>query len=512
MSNLPRSLAETASSSQQPVDLPPHHQRGSASASESALSSARSSFEQQHMPYPRANGTAAPLSGYGASPAIAHWVVSPSSPPSRRSSASFALPNGNALHPLPSGLSHHDGRPRSSSTPFVSYSYGQSSGRSSGFALSSERGCNNGDGAQGSQPNGRWSPPPSEDPTRPRSVSIPMNGETSPQSHSKSFGSFTMLPAMSEHEDGRGHALPFRHGTHPNYTGHASAVPRFAFLGPVDSPSTFSSANAEDEDLPPPVGYPFKDSYRPAHPSVDQTRRTTPSLNTQVPTSAQLSSRFPPAVASGLASAGPVSPVTSESSAPSPFSAPSPVATSPKTQQARVPAKRSRQSIVASEEADGAACSPTDNSGPSTESSQPETGRYTCPHCRESSFASCVTRAPTYCPNLRPQPSGLLDRRRFGYICIRTLARNRFYAVSASAPFQFRCERPLAPRSDRYFGLTRHDSHSLTCADISRSTRADRTKTRPNLSPSSPRRRSSISRPRTTRVPDRVPPKPLRVR
>ncbi|BGP55739.1 hypothetical protein JCM8202v2_003346 [Rhodotorula sphaerocarpa] len=233
------------------------------------------------MPYPRANGTAAPLSGYGASPAIAHWVVSPSSPPSRRSSASFALPNGNALHPLPSGLSHHDGRPRSSSTPFVSYSYGQSSGRSSGFALSSERGCNNGDGAQGSQPNGRWSPPPSEDPTRPRSVSIPMNGETSPQSHSKSFGSFTILPAMSEHEDGRGHALPFRHGTHPNYTGHASAVPRFAFLGPVDSPSTFSSANAEDEDMPPPVGYPFKDSYRPVHPSVDQTRRTTPSLNTQ---------------------------------------------------------------------------------------------------------------------------------------------------------------------------------------------------------------------------------------
>lgn len=337
------------------------------------------------------NGAAHPLFAFGAasqSPPSQHWVVSPSSPSSRRSSMSLAFPNGNALHPLPSGLAGNDGRPRSASTPFVSYHYGGPSSRQAGFALSSERGSSEVDSQAGPalRRDGRWSPPPAEDFSRPRSISIPSNIEASQRGNRTGAASFTKLPSMSEYDLPQ--PISVRHGTHPSFPGHASAVPRFAFLGPSDSPSAVSNATTdEDEQLAPPMGYPFKDSsYRPiATVQPPHGRRPMPSLRTDFSAGVLApAAPLPLPLPAGLAQNGPGSPATSEASAPSPLSASSSLATSPKSQHARSSLKRSRQSLAASEEADLLPPLPADAVVTATEGASSENGRYTCPHCRKS--------------------------------------------------------------------------------------------------------------------------------
>lgn len=345
----------------------------------------------------------APMFAFGAAsqspPASAQWVVSPSSPSSRRSSTSFALPNGNALHPLPSGLSHNnDGRPRSASTPFVSYPYGSGHTRPAGFALSSERGSS-GPEAKGAQAGaeGRWSPPIPEDFSRPRSVSIPTNVEqASYRTYRTGSSSFAKLPSMSEYEQ----ELPqppisVRHGSHSSFAVHASAVPRLAFLGPSDSPSALSSATTDEDELPLPTGYPFKDpTYRPVHPSAAMGMRQVPHLQTTNLGSAlplPPPPMMPASLPSGIAHMGPGSPPTSESSAPSPLSAPSPaVAASPRSQARPSSSKRGRLSLTSNEDPDALPIpppNPKETMISPTDGTPSENGRYTCPHCRE--FSSC---------------------------------------------------------------------------------------------------------------------------
>ncbi|GAA5983321.1 hypothetical protein JCM10908_000240 [Rhodotorula pacifica] len=369
-----------ASSSPKPD--PPFPDRSSVSTS-----SGRGSYNQYSMPPLAGNDGAHPMFALGAasqSPPGSHWVVSPSSPSSRRSSTSFALPNGNALHPLPSGLSSSDGRPRSASTPFLSYPYGPGHTRPSGFALSSERGSSRADlggkGMHTAGADGRWSPPVPEDFSRPRSVSIPTNVEqTSYRGNRTGGSSFAKLPSMSEYEQPLPHPHPVRHGAH----GNAPALPRFAFLGPSDSPSALSSATTDDDELPTPLNYPFKDStYRPVHPSAMAARQI-PQLQT-----ANLGSDLPlppiPApLPAGLAQGRPGSPATSESSAASPMSVPSPAtAASPRNPAARPTSKRSRQSLTSNEDTDALPDpNPKDSQASPTDGTPSENGRYTCPHC-----------------------------------------------------------------------------------------------------------------------------------
>ncbi|BGP40409.1 hypothetical protein JCM10450v2_004392 [Rhodotorula kratochvilovae] len=66
-------------------------------------------------------------------------IVRPASPPSRQLT-SLEFPDGNALHPLPSGLSASNGRPRAASVSHGAHYDGAAYGRLPGFATSSERG------------------------------------------------------------------------------------------------------------------------------------------------------------------------------------------------------------------------------------------------------------------------------------------------------------------------------------------------------------------------------------
>lgn len=165
-------------------------------------------------------------------------------------------------------------------------------------------------------------------------------------------------------------------------------MPRLALLGPSDSPSVLSTATTDDDELPIPLGYPFKDSsYRPVHPSALPARQV-PHLKT-----ANLGATYPPPppppipapLPSGLAHIGPDSPATSESSAPSPMSVPSPAAAASPRNQARPTSKRGRQSLTSNEDPDALPDpNPKENLVSPTDGAASENGRYTCPHCRES--------------------------------------------------------------------------------------------------------------------------------
>lgn len=302
----------------------------------------------------------------------AHHPPDAPSPPPARQLTTLEFPDGNALRPLPSGLSSFSGRGRSASIPHV-YGFDESrQSRFSGFATSSERHDDSAGsalaerdtGSAGGRPSGdfglRWSPTdPRHDPSRPRALSI----STADEYRTRSW-----LPgaphATSREREGR-------YGTADSAASLPSRAP--PYYPPQAGPSSTYPA---EPSLPP--RYPY-DAYRRS------SLVNAPFTNPYPPYSSPPAPppHMPLSIPSGLPGAGTVSP---------PSAGPSTSTFPPSVYSPVGPPPQSSWTPPAPAPPPPPAPAPLNDDPASTSDAQNTTeptgdvGRYGCPHCRASSF------------------------------------------------------------------------------------------------------------------------------
>ncbi|BGP24943.1 zinc finger, C2H2-type domain containing protein [Rhodotorula toruloides] len=308
------------------------------------------------------SSSAATATDAGLAYSARHPPSAPSPPPARQLTT-LEFPDGNALHPLPSGLSSFNGRGRSASIPHV-YGFDESrQSRFSGFATSSERhdtpavstvaeGDTSGTGGLSGDFGLRWSPSDTRhDPSRPRALSISTADE---------YRARTWLPSAPPHA-----ASHEREGA---VDGTASLPPRAPpYYPPQAGPSTYPP---DPSHL---ARYPY-DGYR-------RSSLVNAPYSNYYPrfASSPAAPYLPLSVPSGLPGAGPISPPSAgPSSSTFPPSAYSPVGPPPQsswTPPAPAPAPPPAATPAANDEA--VSMSDAQNAFESTG----DVGRYGCPHC-----------------------------------------------------------------------------------------------------------------------------------
>ncbi|KAL7343358.1 Utp14 protein-domain-containing protein [Rhodotorula toruloides] len=297
----------------------------------------------------------------------AHHPPDAPSPPPARQLTTLEFPDGNALRPLPSGLSSFSGRGRSASIPHV-YGFDESrQSRFSGFATSSERHDDSAGsalaerdtGSAGGRPSGdfglRWSPTdPRHDPSRPRALSI----STADEYRTRSW-----LPgaphATSREREGR-------YGTADSAASLPSRAP--PYYPPQAGPSSTYPA---EPSLPP--RYPY-DAYRRS------SLVNAPFTNPYPPYSSPPAPppHMPLSIPSGLPGAGTVSP---------PSAGPSTSTFPPSVYSPVGPPPQSSWTPPAPAPPPPPAPAPLNDDPASTSDAQNTTeptgdvGRYGCPHC-----------------------------------------------------------------------------------------------------------------------------------
>ncbi|GAA5833869.1 hypothetical protein JCM9279_001647 [Rhodotorula babjevae] len=297
-------------------------------------------------------------------------MARPPSPPPRQLT-SLEFPDGNALHPLPSGLSPSGGRRRATSASVVPLFEAAPYSRLPGFATSSERGgAGSGGGAGDAQPDARDQPPPppshqQDSPSsrlealRPRAFSTPTREEY------RAHVGWAALPAVPARAPLHFASRPDQQGTEQHHADPAyPPMPPYPYYPGVHGPP--SHVHLPPDSWAPhhlPLPYP-PPPHQQQHHHHSQQQQQSPALPTPPGHDHPHPHPHPPLpMPSGLAGQGPASP---------------PLPSAPQQQQ---PLQYSTHATGLPGQSAWLPQPPASLVPSASVEAPQEAGRYGCPHC-----------------------------------------------------------------------------------------------------------------------------------